>query len=201
MDALVELVDVLPTLVEAAGLPRVPRVPRCPEYSRNVTLCRYNNFLNQQSYIFAKMLRLHQGGPEHAAPPTGGGWREGGCFLPTTQGVGGRVEGWWSVVYTPGTLLCNGPRGSCKATQYSPLNIGRPSLVVIRYCPSALCCVAMRFTLYPDGDPSTQVLGVRQAGQVSQGVTSGGLPSPYSSCPTSTHNISFATILLLFKLI
>ena len=90
VDALVELVDVLPTLVEAAGL---PGVPRCPEYSRNVTLCRYNNLLNQQSYIFANMFALHQGGPEHAAPPTGGGWREGGCFLPTTQGVGGRVEG------------------------------------------------------------------------------------------------------------
>ena len=36
-DSLVEFVDILPTLVEAAGL---PDLALCPEYSRNVSICR-----------------------------------------------------------------------------------------------------------------------------------------------------------------
>ena len=36
-EQLVEFVDILPTLVEAAGL---PQLDLCPEYSRNVSLCR-----------------------------------------------------------------------------------------------------------------------------------------------------------------
>ena len=36
-DSLVEFVDILPTLVEAAGL---PDLELCPEYSRNVSICR-----------------------------------------------------------------------------------------------------------------------------------------------------------------
>ena len=34
---LVEFVDILPTLVEAAGL---PELEKCPEDSRNVAICR-----------------------------------------------------------------------------------------------------------------------------------------------------------------
>ena len=37
-EQLVEFVDILPTLVEAAGL---PQLELCPEYSRNVSICRY----------------------------------------------------------------------------------------------------------------------------------------------------------------
>ena len=36
-EQLVEFVDILPTLVEAAGL---PQLDLCPEFSRNVSLCR-----------------------------------------------------------------------------------------------------------------------------------------------------------------
>ena len=36
-DKMVEFVDILPTLVEAAGF---PPVDKCPIYSRNVTFCR-----------------------------------------------------------------------------------------------------------------------------------------------------------------
>ena len=36
-ESLVEFVDILPTLVEAAGL---PQLDLCPEFSRNVSLCR-----------------------------------------------------------------------------------------------------------------------------------------------------------------
>ena len=35
---MVEFVDILPTLVEAAGF---PPVDKCPVYSRNVTFCRW----------------------------------------------------------------------------------------------------------------------------------------------------------------
>ena len=35
--SLVEFVDILPTLVEAAGL---PQLDLCPEYSRNISICR-----------------------------------------------------------------------------------------------------------------------------------------------------------------
>ena len=34
---LVEFVDILPTLVEAAGL---PSLDKCPEYSRDIPICR-----------------------------------------------------------------------------------------------------------------------------------------------------------------
>ena len=37
-DKMVEFVDILPTLVEAAGF---PPVDKCPIYSRNVTFCRW----------------------------------------------------------------------------------------------------------------------------------------------------------------
>ena len=36
-ESLVEFVDILPTLVEAAGL---PQLELCREYSRNVSICR-----------------------------------------------------------------------------------------------------------------------------------------------------------------
>ena len=36
-DKMVEFVDILPTLVEAAGF---PPVDKCPVYSRNTTFCR-----------------------------------------------------------------------------------------------------------------------------------------------------------------
>ena len=36
-EKLVEFVDILPTLVEAAGL---PSLDKCPEYSRDVPICR-----------------------------------------------------------------------------------------------------------------------------------------------------------------
>ena len=36
-DKMVEFVDIMPTLVEAAGF---PPVDKCPEYSRNVSWCR-----------------------------------------------------------------------------------------------------------------------------------------------------------------
>ena len=36
-ERLVEFVDILPTLVEAAGL---PQLDLCPEYSRNISICR-----------------------------------------------------------------------------------------------------------------------------------------------------------------
>ena len=36
-EKLVEFVDILPTLVEAAGL---PTLDKCPEYSRDVPICR-----------------------------------------------------------------------------------------------------------------------------------------------------------------
>ena len=36
-EQLVEFVDILPTLVEAAGL---PQLDLCPEYSRNISICR-----------------------------------------------------------------------------------------------------------------------------------------------------------------
>ena len=35
--SLVEFVDILPTLVAAAGL---PQLDLCPEYSRNISICR-----------------------------------------------------------------------------------------------------------------------------------------------------------------
>ena len=34
---LVEFVDIMPTLVEAAGL---PQLDKCPEYSRDIPICR-----------------------------------------------------------------------------------------------------------------------------------------------------------------
>ena len=40
--SLVEFVDILPTLVAAAGL---PQLDLCPEYSRNVSLCRQLSLL------------------------------------------------------------------------------------------------------------------------------------------------------------
>ena len=36
-EKLVEFVDILPTLVDAAGL---PSLDKCPEYSRDVPICR-----------------------------------------------------------------------------------------------------------------------------------------------------------------
>ena len=36
-DSLVEFVDILPTLVDAAGL---PSLDKCPQYSRDVPICR-----------------------------------------------------------------------------------------------------------------------------------------------------------------
>ena len=36
-DKMVEFVDIMPTLVEAAGF---PPVDKCPVYSRNVSFCR-----------------------------------------------------------------------------------------------------------------------------------------------------------------
>ena len=36
-DSLVEFVDIMPSLVEAAGL---PQLDMCPEYSRDIPICR-----------------------------------------------------------------------------------------------------------------------------------------------------------------
>ena len=47
---LVEFVDILPTLVDAAGL---PTLEKCPEYSRNISICREGTSL----------LSIPDGGP------------------------------------------------------------------------------------------------------------------------------------------
>ena len=71
-ESLVEFVDILPTLVEAAGL---PQLDLCPEYSRNVSLCRQLSLLLSPH---SPKLRV-QGGHERGAAGRGRG--VDGCHL------------------------------------------------------------------------------------------------------------------------
>ena len=73
-ESLVEFVDILPTLVEAAGL---PQLDLCPEFSRNVSLCRQLSLLSPH---IPKLRMCVQGGHERGAAGRGRGV-EGGHLL------------------------------------------------------------------------------------------------------------------------